>query len=140
MYGVHPPDNKAVFEVRCIVMPPQWGTHQQVNLPVKVPEHHYIKDMEPLGWIHTQPNELPQLPPQDVITHCKLLQENRSWDGDKAVIVTCSFTPGSVSLSAYKLTRTGVDWGDKVVKDSGGTHTSQGYMPSHYEKVQMLLS
>ena len=25
--------------------------------------------MEPQGWVHTQPNELPQLSPQDVILH-----------------------------------------------------------------------
>ena len=31
MYGVSPPDNQQVFEIRAIVMPPQWGTHQQVR-------------------------------------------------------------------------------------------------------------
>jgi len=28
MYGVSPPDNPQVKEVRCVVMPPQWGNHQ----------------------------------------------------------------------------------------------------------------
>jgi pre-mRNA-processing factor 8 len=27
MYGVSPPDNPMVKEIRCIVMPPQWGNH-----------------------------------------------------------------------------------------------------------------
>jgi hypothetical protein len=27
-------------------------------------EHDYLKDLEPLGWLHTQPNELPQMAPQ----------------------------------------------------------------------------
>jgi pre-mRNA-processing factor 8 len=45
-------------------MPPQWGTHQTVHLPNMLPNHQYLKEMEPLGWIHTQPNELPQLSPQ----------------------------------------------------------------------------
>ena len=45
-------------------MPPQWGNHQQVNLPASLPEHDYLKDLEPLGWLHTQPNELPQMAPQ----------------------------------------------------------------------------
>ena len=53
-----------VKEIRCIVMPPQWGNHQQVNLPASLPEHDYLKDLEPLGWLHTQPNELPQMAPQ----------------------------------------------------------------------------
>ena len=51
-------------EIRCIVLPPQWGTHQTVHLPTALPSHEYLGDMEPLGWIHTQPNELPQLSPQ----------------------------------------------------------------------------
>ncbi|XP_039033717.1 pre-mRNA-processing-splicing factor 8A-like [Hibiscus syriacus] len=45
------------------------GTHQQVNLPSALPEHDFLNDLEPLGWLHTQPNELPQLSPQDVTSH-----------------------------------------------------------------------
>ena len=64
MYGISPPDNLQVKEIRCIVMPPQWGNHQMVHLPTALPDHSYLKDLEPLGWIHTQPNELPQMSPQ----------------------------------------------------------------------------
>ncbi|KAJ3399677.1 Pre-mRNA-processing-splicing factor 8, partial [Chytridiales sp. JEL 0842] len=137
MYGVSPPDNAQVKEVRCIVMAPQWGTHQQVNLPSNLPEHELLKDLEPLGWIHTQPNELMQLSPIDVTTHAKILVDNKSWDGEKAVVITCSFTPGSCSLTAYKLTPSGFEWG-KNNKETGTNVT--GYSPNHYEKVQMLLS
>jgi pre-mRNA-processing factor 8 len=63
--------------------------------------------MEPLGWIHTQPNELPQLAPQDVTTHARIMADNTTWDGEKTIVVTCSFTPGSCSLAAYKLTPSG---------------------------------
>lgn len=45
--------------------------------------------MEPLGWIHTQPNESPQLSPQDVTTHAKIMADNPSWDGEKTIIITC---------------------------------------------------
>lgn len=71
LYGISPPDNPQVKEIRCIVMPPQWGTHQQVHLPSALPEHDFLNDLEPLGWMHTQPNELPQLSPQ-VIAHFSL--------------------------------------------------------------------
>lgn len=47
--------------------------------------------MEPLGWIHTQPNELPQLSPQDVTVHAKIMAENPSWDGEKTIIITCRY-------------------------------------------------
>ena len=53
-----------VKEIRAVVMPPQWGNHQIVNLPSNLPEHDYLSDLEPLGWIHTQPNELPQMAAQ----------------------------------------------------------------------------
>jgi len=136
MYGVSPPDNSQVKEIRAIVLPPQWGTHQQVNVPNTLPEHQYLKHMEPLGWIHTQPNELPQLSPTDIIMHSKIVAENpKTWDADKTIVVTCSFTPGSCSLTAYKISPTGLEWG-KTAKDAN----QPGYSPGHYRKVQMLLS
>lgn len=71
-----------VKEIRCIVMPPQWGNHQMVNLPHALPEHDYLSDLEPLGWLHTQPNETPQMAPQDVTAHAKMLESHKSWDGE----------------------------------------------------------
>ncbi|KAF9615330.1 hypothetical protein IFM89_022981 [Coptis chinensis] len=64
LYGISPPDNPQVKEIRCIAMPPQWGIRHQVHLPSALPEHEFLNDLEPLGWMHTQPNELPQLSPQ----------------------------------------------------------------------------
>ncbi|CAI0474411.1 unnamed protein product [Linum tenue] len=137
LYGISPPDNPQVKEIRCIAMPPQWGTHQQVHLPSALPDHDFLGDLEPLGWMHTQPNELPQLSPQDLTNHARILENNKQWDGEKCIILTCSFTPGSCSLTAYKLTPSGYDWG-RVNKDTGSN--PHGYLPTHYEKVQMLLS
>ncbi|KAI6218988.1 Pre-mRNA-processing-splicing factor 8A like [Aphelenchoides fujianensis] len=137
LYSVSPSNNRNVKEIRCIVLPPQWGTHQLVICPTSCPTTSSSKDLEPLGWIHTQPNELPQLSPQDVSQHARILSQNAEWDGDKTIIMTCSFTPDSVSLTAYRLTPTGYKWG-KNNTDKG--NNSKGYLPSHYEKVQMLLS
>lgn len=137
MYGVSPPDNAQVKEIRCIVLPPQWGNHQSVNLPSQPPEHQYLKGMECLGWIHTQPNELPQLSPQDVVTHAQLMSENRAWDQQQCITITCSFTPGSCSLTAYQLTPSGYEWGKN---NKEAANNPVGYSPSHYKKVQMLLS
>mmetsp|Transcript_13991 Transcript_13991/g.37788 ORF Transcript_13991/g.37788 Transcript_13991/m.37788 type:complete len:2349 (-) Transcript_13991:271-7317(-) len=137
MYGVSPPDNPQVKEIRCIIMPPQWGNHQVVHLPNSLPEHDYLSDLEPLGWLHTQPNELPQMAPQDVTMHAKMLEMHKSWDGERCIVVTCSFTPGSCSLTAYKLTPSGYEWG-RANKDTSAN--PQGYSPAHYDKVQLLLS
>ncbi|XP_023634422.1 pre-mRNA-processing-splicing factor 8A isoform X2 [Capsella rubella] len=137
LYGISPPDNPQVKEIRCVVMVPQRGSHQQVHLPSSLPEHDFLKDLEPLGWMHTQPNELPQLSPQDVMSHARFLENNKQWDREKCIILTCSFTPGSCSLTSYKLTQTGYEWG-RLNKDSG--NNPQDYLPTHYDKVQMLLS
>uniref|UniRef100_A0A0D9WMB2 MPN domain-containing protein n=1 Tax=Leersia perrieri TaxID=77586 RepID=A0A0D9WMB2_9ORYZ len=137
LYGLSPQDNPQVKEIRCIAIPPQHGTHQMVTLPSNLPEHEFLNDLEPLGWMHTQPNEAPQLSPQDLTSHAKILENNKQWDGEKCIILTCSFTPGSCSLTAYKLTPSGYEWG-RSNKDTGSN--PHGYLPTHYEKVQMLLS
>lgn len=74
---------------------------------------------------------------QDLTSHAKILEGNKQWDGEKCIILTCSFTPGSCSLTAYKLTPSGYEWG-RSNKDNGSN--PHGYLPTHYEKVQMLLS
>jgi pre-mRNA-processing factor 8 len=51
--------------------------------------------------------------------------------------VTCSFTPGSCSLTAYKLTPGGYEWG-RANRDAGAN--PRDFSPNHYEKVQLLLS
>jgi pre-mRNA-processing factor 8 len=137
IYGISPADNSHVKEIRCIVLVPQWGTHQIVHFPNQMPDHPYLSDLEPLGWIHTQPTELPQLASQDIAIHSKFLSENENWDGEKSIIMTCSFTPGSCTLTAYKLTPSGFEWG-KTNRDNPMNVT--GYSPSFYEKVQMLLT
>ncbi|KAJ3320388.1 Pre-mRNA-processing-splicing factor 8 [Boothiomyces sp. JEL0866] len=138
LYGVTPPDAPQVKEIRVIVLVPQWGTHQQVNLPTMLPNHELLNDYEPLGWIHTQPNELPQLSPFDVSMHANTMAENKgAWDGDQTIVLTASFTPGSCSLTAYKITPLGFEWG---ISNKDTSANPQGYSPAHYEKVQMILT
>jgi pre-mRNA-processing factor 8 len=145
LYGVTPEDNDQVREIRCIVMVPQVGNHQSVTLPKKMPEHEMLHDLEPLGWIHTQPNELIQnskqvLPAPDVIMHTKIVESSKDWGGQNEIIITSSFTQGSCSLTAYKVTDVGFDWGKKNMSVSGSIANTQGYNSNCYEKVQMLLS
>jgi len=125
-----------VIEIRCLALPPQVGTHQSVTLPHQLPEHDSLTDMIPLGFVHTQ-HDAPQLSPYDVIQQARLLADNRTWDGDRAIIITCSFTPGSCSLTAYRLTPAGFEWG-KQNRDTAGNF--QGYAPTMFERVPLLLS
>ncbi|KAK4522662.1 hypothetical protein GAYE_PCTG14G0552 [Galdieria yellowstonensis] len=140
IYGLSPPDNDRVKEVRCLAFPPQVGNHQKVTFPAQLPEHEFLEDLEPLGWIHTQPNELPQLAPTDLVYTASLLAEEKLPDADHALIVTVSFTPGSCSVTAYKLTPSGYEWGKASRETPEGLVNPAGYGPQHYEKVQILLS
>jgi pre-mRNA-processing factor 8 len=57
LYGKSPHDNSQVKELRCIVLAPQQGSHQLVRMPTHPIDHknnHFLSDLEPLGWIHTQ--------------------------------------------------------------------------------------
>ncbi|KAJ2716652.1 pre-mRNA-splicing factor 8 [Coemansia spiralis] len=143
LYGVSPAAADQVKEIRAIVMVPQWATHLQVHLPDQMPAHDHLRDLEPLGWIHTMPHELSHLAPQDVTIHARTLARTADkprvrWDGEKTIAMTCAFTPGSCSLAAYKLTPAGFEWG-RENKDMASP-TPEGFSPACFERVQMLLS
>ncbi|CAG8638419.1 9814_t:CDS:10 [Rhizophagus irregularis] len=137
LYGISPRDNAQVKEIKSLVIVPQYGTHQSVNLPYALPDHEYLKDLEPLGLIVTQPFETAQLSPTILSLHARIVADNRNWDADKTISMTVSFTPGSCSLTAYKLTPAGFEWA-RNNKDT--SVNPPGYLPTFAEKVQMLLS
>lgn len=146
LYGVTPPDNEFVREIRCIVLVPQVGNHQSVTLPKRLPQDDQLDDMEPLGWIHTQPNELIQnglqvLPAPDVLMHSTIIADNPTkWKGKQEIVITTSFTQGSCSLTAYRVTEAGMAWAKKSKNVVGGVANASDYNSDCFEKVQMLLS
>jgi pre-mRNA-processing factor 8 len=139
LYGSSPPDNPQVKEIRTIVMIPQVGNTRNVQLPHQLPQHEYLAAMEPLGVIHTvSGNEPSYMPATDVTQHAQLMAEHASWD-KKTVTMTVSFTPGSVSLSAWALTPQGYKWGAEN-KDKNNEQP-QGFQTSGFaDKCQLLLS
>ncbi|KAK3069281.1 pre-mRNA-splicing factor 8, partial [Teratosphaeriaceae sp. CCFEE 6253] len=140
LYGTSPLDNKQVKEIKCIVMVPQVGSTRDIQLPRNLPEHEMLKDMEPLGVIHTSAgNETSYMTAQDVTQHARLMAAHPTWDR-KTVTMTVNFTPGSVSLSAWSLTPNGYQWGaenrDLSSEQPAGFAPSAGFG----EKSQLLLS
>ncbi|KZZ93884.1 pre-mRNA processing splicing factor 8 [Moelleriella libera RCEF 2490] len=139
LYGVSAPDNKQVKEVKCIVMMPQIGGLRHVQLPQQLPRSDFLDGMEPLGVIHTvSGSELPYMSAADVTEHAKLLDAHTEWDKDSTVTVSVSFTPGSVSLSAWGLTPQGYKWGAEN-KDTQSDQP-QGFTTTMGEKRKLLLS
>lgn len=105
----------------------------------------YLKNLEPLGWIHTQGNgslsltsETLQLSPHDLMIHSKLIGANPNLDAEKSVVITVAFPPGTCSVTAYHMTRAGFEWG-KNNKDFNAT-SFEGFSTQFYEKVQIWLS
>lgn len=138
IYGVSPPDNDQVKEIRTIVMVPQVGSTRDVQLPHQLPQHEYLKNLEPLGVIHTTSgNETTYMSSADVTTHARLMAQHPSWD-KKTITLTVSFTPGSVSLSSWALTPEGYTWGASN-KDTQSDNPS-GFSTSFGSKTQLLLS
>ena len=137
LYGVSPPDNKQVKEIKAVVWVPQRGNNNSVELPSQLPRDDFLlKDLEPLGWIKTQALELPHLSPTDVTTQAKIMAEHPEWTSS-SICITCAFTPGSVSLSAHNLTVPGFEWGRKNTDTSPNP---PGFNPNMSERVQLLLS
>jgi pre-mRNA-processing factor 8 len=138
LYGASPPDNDQIKEIRTIVMVPQVGSTRDVQLPHTLPEHEYLQKLEPLGVIHTvSGNEPRYMSAADVTTHAKLMNTHDSWD-KKTVTMSVSFTPGSVSLSAWALTPDGYKWG--VENKDMSSDQPAGFSTSFGEKCQLLLS
>ncbi|KAI0200706.1 pre-mRNA processing splicing factor 8 [Astrocystis sublimbata] len=139
LYGISAPDNDQVKEIRCIAMVPQIGGLRSVQLPHQLPQHEYLGNLEPLGVIHTMAgNELPYMSAADVTEHARLLDTHGEWKREGSITVDVSFTPGSVSLSAWALTPNGYKWGAEN-KDIGSDQP-QGFTTSMGIKRKLLLS
>lgn len=139
LYGSSAPDNDQIKEIKCIVMAPQIGGLRNVQLQQQLPQSEYLEDMEPLGVIHTMSgNELPYMSAMDVTEHSKLLDSHSEWDKTNTVTLSVSFTPGSVSLSAWGLTPAGYKWGAEN-KDTQSDQP-QGFTTTMGEKRKLLLS
>jgi pre-mRNA-processing factor 8 len=138
LYGSSPPDAPQIKEIRTIVMVPQVGSTRDVQLPHQLPQHEYLKNMEPLGIIHTTSgSELPYMTAADVTMHSKLMAAHSSWD-KKTVTLIVSFTPGSVSLSSWSLTPEGYTWGAQN-KDNQSDQPA-GFSTAFGKKSQLLLA
>ncbi|KAG5958853.1 Pre-mRNA-splicing factor spp42 [Claviceps cyperi] len=139
LYGYSAPDNEQVKEIKCIVMMPQIGGLRNVQLPQQLPRSDFLDGMEPLGIIHTMSgNELPYMTAADVTGHAKLLDAHDQWDKTNTVTVSVSFTPGSVSLSAWGLTPQGYKWGAE--NRDMQSEQPQGFTTTMGEKRKLLLS
>lgn len=126
-----------VREIKCIVIVPQVGNRDIITIPSQTPESEFLKGLEPVGWIHTCPEDKNFLTLPDAAMHAKFINNNSNWQIDKTMILNVGFTPGSISLTAYKINLPGYEW-LRANKDTNPNPAS--FTNAYYEKTQLLLS
>lgn len=139
LYGSSPKGQSMIKEIKAIVMVPQLGSAHSVQFAKNLPDldEPLLEGLEPLGWVHTSATESPFMTPVEVTTQAGIMKDNESWDS-KAIAMTVSFTPGSITLSAFSLSPEGFKWGaenkDVISPNPAGFSTSFG------SRCQLLLS
>jgi pre-mRNA-processing factor 8 len=79
-----------------------------------------------------------QMSPHDLMIHARLIGANPQLDAEKAVVITVAFPPGTCSVTAYRITPPGFEWG-KNNRDFNAT-SLEGYSNDYFEKAQIWLS
>ena len=127
-------DQPHIKEIQTVVVVPQLGNTHYVSMSRHLPKHPYLKDLELLGWMHTQSDELKFMSSTEVTTHAETFS-----NVDTECIDLCiASSPGSVAISAYSLLDEGYLWGinNKNLQDSD----PEGFEPAFSEYAQVLLS
>ncbi|CDR44923.1 CYFA0S16e00122g1_1 [Cyberlindnera fabianii] len=132
VFGSSPADNDKVMEVKTIVIPPQMGTLNHVQL-AKLCDSEWTEGLKLIGWIHTQAQEYNYMSAADVTTHAKLFDDNDTSLVDFAV----SLTTGSVSLSVFTLSEDGYKWGRQ---NQNLDIAPEGFKMDYGEAGQMILT
>lgn len=141
IYGTSPDDNDEIKEIKAIALVPQLGNSHSIQFPTKIPNHKenvFLKDLQLLGWIHTQSHDLNMLSPVDVTTMATFYKNNEMLWNKNMIGLTVCFTPGSVTLAAYNLTEEAYSWGFEN-KDMI-SNAPAGFSPAFSVKKQMILS
>ena len=126
-------NEEKIKQIKCIVLVPQTASHLNINFSQQIPEHPDLKNLEPLGWIHTQPIENNLLSTYDCKNTSKFINERNNWDIENCLVITCGFVQGSCILNGYKISPIGYDW---AINNENET----AYNENCYEKVQLILS
>ncbi|GIQ88600.1 pre-mRNA-processing-splicing factor 8, partial [Kipferlia bialata] len=118
LYGVKAEGIANTYEVKAVVIPPQFGSHKSVTFPTAhPPSHPALASLLPLGWIHTAPQILPGLASSSAIQHSHLVKAFPEWT-QASLCVAAGIGPGSVGLSCHALNQAGLTWGESQNPDA----------------------
>ncbi|QPG77068.1 hypothetical protein FOA43_004466 [Brettanomyces nanus] len=145
LYGVSPPDNGQVKEVRCIAMVPQVGDIHRVEFPLQQIQSKLLAGLEPLGWVHTVPTgtEVGLELMGTVAASAATAPQASSADQVAQVFpvaLAVEFTPGSVTIAANTATTQGIQWAQANAASSGSSIAPEGYQDSFVKKSPLILT
>jgi pre-mRNA-processing factor 8 len=105
-------EGEAAIEVHAILVPPQSGSYERVDFAVQLPDHTSLRDLRPIGWIHTTALDESLMTPIDGITATVLCQANEDKINPmEFASVVLSYPPGACSIRGFRLNPTGLEWG-----------------------------
>nr|CAD2158516.1 unnamed protein product [Meloidogyne enterolobii] len=139
IYGISSSYDPGIKEICCIFIPNKWAIYQFGVYGFDEISQHQFKNYEFFGWIHTTAsNDSSELSHNDRFFHTNFVyQSQQGQQQEQRVFVLCNFAPDSVSLSAFRLTSIGYEWGR--IANAGKSSKLKMYLPSHYEKVLLLV-
>ncbi|QLL30278.1 hypothetical protein HG536_0A00950 [Torulaspora globosa] len=136
MYGCSSPEHPNVKEIRTIALCPQLGNGNSVRIckPPITEDQPELEDLQLLGWVHTQTQDLKFMTAPEVTTHTRVFASHFK----EKIDLTVCLLPGCVSLAAYNLTDEGYNWGTQ--NQGVADIISEGFDPGFSEHAQLLLS
>ncbi|RCK66281.1 Pre-mRNA-splicing factor 8, partial [Candida viswanathii] len=135
LYGKSPADHAGVKEIKCIAIIPQLGNVNSIQFAQNLPDQTgYLKDLELLGWVHTQSQDFSYMTSFDVTTQARMTKEYMP----NFITMTVSYTPGSVTLSSFELSREGFEWGQQNTDLM--SESPPGFKTDFAHKSQLIMS
>ncbi|KAI5962637.1 PRP8 [Candida pseudojiufengensis] len=138
LYGKSPADDQLqIKEIKSLIVVPQLGSTNSIQFPKTLPEYEgYLKEqnLELLGWIHSQSQAFDYMTSYDVTAQSKMLDEYNP----RFINMVAAYTPGSVTLTAFELSKQGFEWGrqnNDMMSDS-----PEGFDKEFSKKSQLIMS
>ncbi|KAK6589199.1 JAB PAD domain [Cryptosporidium xiaoi] len=129
-----------LVEVRCIAIMPQFGNNVSINMPNILPIHSTISELEFIGLIRTSVQEDFLMSSTDLNYLTGILNNNPGVTNNDLVLINCTFTPGSTTLSGYKVNQEGIDWSEKNPSTGLNYDGKQMDLSKFYDEVKIVLS